>query len=87
MRAPSELSHFLIFDLYHPLTVHRPTCSDSYVQVSFPCFGPENDNISLRSFDSVSHTKTSLVGTSISIPITGGRLNLGTWQGGTDFLF
>ncbi|KAF8481088.1 hypothetical protein DFH94DRAFT_630158 [Russula ochroleuca] len=29
----------------------------------------------------VSHTKTSLVGTSISIPITGGRLNLGTWQG------
>ncbi|KAI0068334.1 hypothetical protein BV25DRAFT_564436 [Artomyces pyxidatus] len=31
--------------------------------------------------DSVSHTKTSLVGTSISIPITDGRLNLGTWQG------
>ncbi|KAH9984165.1 hypothetical protein BJV77DRAFT_1062259 [Russula vinacea] len=27
----------------------------------------------------VSHTKTSLVGTSISIPITGGRLNLGTY--------
>lgn len=31
--------------------------------------------------DSVSHTKASLIGTSISIPITGGRLNLGTWQG------
>ncbi|KZT05967.1 uncharacterized protein LAESUDRAFT_726537 [Laetiporus sulphureus 93-53] len=31
--------------------------------------------------DSVSHTKTSLVGTSICIPITNGRLNLGTWQG------
>ncbi|KAI0271383.1 hypothetical protein BC834DRAFT_818750 [Gloeopeniophorella convolvens] len=30
---------------------------------------------------SVSHTKTSLVGTSISVPITAGRLNLGTWQG------
>lgn len=29
----------------------------------------------------VSHTKTSLVGSSISIPITNGRLNLGTWQG------
>ncbi|KAI0361191.1 hypothetical protein OH77DRAFT_1391527 [Trametes cingulata] len=28
-----------------------------------------------------SHTKTSLVGTSICIPITDGRLNLGTWQG------
>jgi len=31
--------------------------------------------------DSVSHTKTALVGTSLSVPITGGSLNLGTWQG------
>lgn len=31
--------------------------------------------------DSVSHTKASLIGTSISIPITNGQLNLGTWQG------
>ncbi|KAI9060193.1 hypothetical protein FKP32DRAFT_1595588 [Trametes sanguinea] len=31
--------------------------------------------------DSASHTKTSLVGTSLCIPITDGRLNLGTWQG------
>ncbi|KAJ9477695.1 hypothetical protein PHBOTO_001263 [Pseudozyma hubeiensis] len=31
--------------------------------------------------DSVSHTKTSLIGPSITIPITDGRLNLGTWQG------
>ncbi|KXN89938.1 UPF0047 protein C4A8.02c [Leucoagaricus sp. SymC.cos] len=29
----------------------------------------------------VSHTKTSLVGASLSIPITNGRMNLGTWQG------
>ncbi|KAJ6575201.1 hypothetical protein B0H19DRAFT_632032 [Mycena capillaripes] len=31
--------------------------------------------------DSVSHTKASLVGSSISIPITNSQLNLGTWQG------
>ncbi|KAF8642319.1 hypothetical protein AX16_009589 [Volvariella volvacea WC 439] len=31
--------------------------------------------------DSVSHTKATLVGSSISIPITNGQLNLGTWQG------
>ncbi|EMD42228.1 hypothetical protein CERSUDRAFT_79823 [Gelatoporia subvermispora B] len=31
--------------------------------------------------DSVSHTKTSLVGASLCIPITDGRMNLGTWQG------
>ncbi|KIK40020.1 hypothetical protein CY34DRAFT_807630 [Suillus luteus UH-Slu-Lm8-n1] len=29
----------------------------------------------------VSHTKTSLIGATISIPITDGHLNLGTWQG------
>ncbi|KAH9944046.1 uncharacterized protein BXZ73DRAFT_39507 [Epithele typhae] len=29
----------------------------------------------------VSHTKTSLVGASLCIPVTNGRLNLGTWQG------
>lgn len=32
-------------------------------------------------FIRVSHTKTALVGTSLSVPITSGSLNLGTWQG------
>jgi secondary thiamine-phosphate synthase enzyme len=31
--------------------------------------------------DSVSHTKASILGSTISMPITDGRLNLGTWQG------
>lgn len=31
--------------------------------------------------DMPSHAKCSLTGVSLSIPITGGRLNLGTWQG------
>jgi secondary thiamine-phosphate synthase enzyme len=31
--------------------------------------------------DSVSHTKATLVGSTISVPITNGSLNLGTWQG------
>lgn len=31
--------------------------------------------------DASSHTKTSLIGPSITIPVTNGRLNLGTWQG------
>ncbi|KIJ21660.1 hypothetical protein PAXINDRAFT_63764 [Paxillus involutus ATCC 200175] len=29
----------------------------------------------------VSHTKASLIGSTISVPITNGHLNLGTWQG------
>lgn len=31
--------------------------------------------------DMTSHIKSSLLGSSVSIPITHGRLNLGTWQG------
>lgn len=31
--------------------------------------------------DMPSHAKSSLTGVSVTIPVTGGRLNLGTWQG------
>lgn len=31
--------------------------------------------------DMTSHIKSSLLGASVSIPITGGAFNLGTWQG------
>lgn len=31
--------------------------------------------------DMTSHIKSSLLGHSVSIPVSGGRLNLGTWQG------
>jgi secondary thiamine-phosphate synthase enzyme len=27
------------------------------------------------------HVKAALIGTGVSIPVTNGRLNLGTWQG------
>ena len=31
--------------------------------------------------DMPAHAKSTMVGVSLTIPITGGRLNLGTWQG------
>ncbi|HKL38917.1 MAG TPA: secondary thiamine-phosphate synthase enzyme YjbQ [Bacteroidales bacterium] len=31
--------------------------------------------------DMPAHVKTSLIGMSLTIPVTNGRLNLGTWQG------
>lgn len=31
--------------------------------------------------DASSHTKTSIIGPSLTVPITNSRLNLGTWQG------
>jgi len=31
--------------------------------------------------DMTSHIKSTLIGSSVNIPVTNGRLNLGTWQG------
>jgi secondary thiamine-phosphate synthase enzyme len=31
--------------------------------------------------DMTSHIKSSIMGSSVSIPVTAGRLNMGTWQG------
>lgn len=46
---------------------------------------PENepyfDHTSEGSDDMPAHIKTSLLGNSITIPITNGKLNLGVWQG------
>ena len=46
---------------------------------------PENapfyDHTLEGSDDMPAHAKSVIVGTSLSIPITNGRLNLGTWQG------
>ncbi|MEM6725934.1 MAG: secondary thiamine-phosphate synthase enzyme YjbQ [Bacteroidota bacterium] len=46
---------------------------------------PENDPAYVHTIegpdDIPAHVKSSLVGSSVSIPITNGRLNLGTWQG------
>ena len=46
---------------------------------------PENDpdykHVLEGDDDMPAHIKASLVGSSVSIPITNGRLNLGTWQG------
>lgn len=46
---------------------------------------PEDRNYYLHTAegpdDMTSHIKTSILGSSLSIPVTKGRLNLGTWQG------
>jgi secondary thiamine-phosphate synthase enzyme len=31
--------------------------------------------------DMPAHIKAAMIGTSVCVPVTGGRLNLGTWQG------
>ena len=51
----------------------------------FNMLAPENQSYYQHTFegsdDIPAHLKASLLGSSISIPITDGKLNLGTWQG------
>lgn len=42
---------------------------------------PYYDHVLEGADDMPAHAKSSLFGVSLSIPITNGRLNLGTWQG------
>jgi secondary thiamine-phosphate synthase enzyme len=46
---------------------------------------PENDSYFVHTYegpdDMPAHIKSSLMGSSLQIPITKGKLNLGTWQG------
>lgn len=43
--------------------------------------GPYFDHNSEGPDDMPAHIKTSLTGCELTIPVSGGRLNLGTWQG------
>ena len=51
----------------------------------FNMLAPENQNYYEHTFegsdDIPAHLKASILGSSLSIPITNGKLNLGTWQG------
>lgn len=63
--------------------------ADPTVRIDFETFFnkavPENDPDYLHRYegadDMPAHLKSSLLGASLTIPITRGRLNLGTWQG------
>ena len=69
------------------LTINENT--DQTVRQDFEAYFdilvPENEDYYKHIFegsdDIPAHLKSSLLGSSISIPITDGKLNLGTWQG------
>ena len=54
-------------------------------EAHFNVLVPENQNYYKHTCEGAddipAHLKSSLLGSSISIPITNGKLNLGTWQG------
>ena len=63
--------------------------ADTDVRIDFESFFnkivPENEPYLVHTIegpdDMPAHVKSSLVGSSVTIPLTSGRLNLGTWQG------
>ena len=81
------IMHVLIQHTSAGLTLNEN--ADPSVRQDFESFMnhlvPENHPLYSHIFegadDMPAHLKASLIGSSISIPITKGRLNLGTWQG------
>ena len=81
------LMHVLIQHTSAGLTLNEN--ADPSVRDDFESFishlVPENHPLYSHIFegadDMPAHLKASLIGNSVTIPITNGRLNLGTWQG------
>lgn len=61
-----------------------PTVREDF-EAHFNVLVPESATYFKHTFegpdDMTSHIKSSLLGSSITVPITDGRLNMGTWQG------
>lgn len=81
------LMHVLIKHTSAGLTLNEN--ADPSVRVDFESFInhliPENHPSYTHIFegddDMPAHLKSSIIGSTVTIPITNGRLNLGTWQG------
>jgi secondary thiamine-phosphate synthase enzyme len=93
-RALSELSpvrfgvlHLFIKHSSASLTINEnadPTVRDD-MERHFNQFVPENAPYYCHTYegpdDMPAHIKASILGSSVSIPLTNGRMNLGIWQG------
>lgn len=81
------LLHVFIMHTSASLTINEdadPTVRTDF-EAHFNATIPENAPYYQHTFegpdDMPAHLKSSILGSSVSIPITRGRLNLGTWQG------
>ena len=79
--------HLFIKHTSASLTINEnadPTVRTDF-ESHFNMLAPENQSYYQHTFegsdDMPAHLKASLLGSSVSIPITDGSLNLGTWQG------
>ncbi len=92
MRAAGELPkagiiHVMIQHTSAGLTLNEnadPSVRDdfeTFINHLIPESHPLYSHIYEGADDMPAHLKASLIGNSVTIPITNGRLNLGTWQG------
>lgn len=86
-RVRTGIAHFFIQHTSASLCINEnadPTVR-SDLESSFNLLAPENAphyrHTTEGPDDMPAHVKAALIGNSLSIPVTGGRLNLGTWQG------
>jgi secondary thiamine-phosphate synthase enzyme len=81
------LMHVLIQHTSAGLTLNEnadPSVRDdfeSFMNHLIPENHPSYSHVFEGSDDMPAHLKASVIGTSVTVPITDGRLNLGTWQG------
>ena len=81
------LMHVFIKHTSASLTINENADPDVRIDMEshFNKLAPENQPYYVHTFegsdDMPAHIKSSLLGSSVSLPITNGRLNLGTWQG------
>lgn len=81
------MAHIFIKHTSASLTINEnadPTVREDF-ETHFNRAVPEDYNLYKHTFegadDMTSHIKSSLLGSSVTIPITNGQFNLGTWQG------
>ncbi len=81
------IAHIFIQHTSASLTINEnadPTVREDF-ETHFRRAIPEDMSLYQHTYegadDMTSHIKSSILGSSVSIPITNGRFNLGTWQG------
>ena len=86
-KIKTGLAHIFIQHTSASLTLNENADPDVRVDMEshFNKLAPENAPYYVHTLegsdDMPAHIKSSLLGASVTVPITNGRLNLGTWQG------
>jgi len=81
------LAHFFLKHTSASLTLNENADPDvrrdmeSHFNVLVPENAPYYTHITEGSDDMPAHLKTTVIGSQLTVPISKGRLNLGTWQG------